>query len=406
MACSLFSRYHPLRLIGCFSILACSYLQAENWPHWRGPQYNGISNEKLIPAGTQSVKFKTLWKAEAGIGFSSFSVVQNRVYTMGNKDNVDTISCFDAKTGEVIWQHSYPCELDPLYYEGGPGSTPTVFNGIVFTLSKKGHIFALKSDSGEVIWSRDLVKDYGFKLPEWSFAASPFIDGDHVLLNVGDCGVSLNLKDGKTHWRSNTDTAGYATPVPFGNGQVLMFRAKEVSALITETGKTLWDTEWESSRDVNAADPLVKGKQFLVSSATGTALYEASQDGENPPQQIWKTRMSSYFNPGVRVGDYVYGIDGTTHRPTKFVCIEWNTGKERWSEPGFGSGGLVVADDLLVICDKGEIIIARANPDEFELLGRETVLQGKCWTAPVVANGWIYARNAAGTVVCVEVTAE
>ena len=86
--------------------------------------------------------------------------------------------------GRVLWKHAYDCPLDPLYYEGGPGSTPTIFNGSVYTLSKKGHAFRLDLKTGKVIWSRDLVKEHGFKLPEWSFAGSPFIYKELVVLSV------------------------------------------------------------------------------------------------------------------------------------------------------------------------------------------------------------------------------
>ena len=55
---------------------------------------------------------------------------------MGNEDEKDSVWCLDAGTGETIWQHAYDCELDPLYYEGGPGGTPTVDGDVVYTLSK------------------------------------------------------------------------------------------------------------------------------------------------------------------------------------------------------------------------------------------------------------------------------
>jgi outer membrane protein assembly factor BamB len=377
-----------------------------DWPQWRGTNYDGVRKQPLVSKDCKSVRLTKVWEAEAGVGFSSLAVSDGRVFTMGNRDNRDTVWCYNAQTGVVLWKHSYPCALDALYYEGGPGGTPTVVQEAVYTLSKKGHAFALDRTTGKVLWQRDLVADYGFALPEWSFAASPVISGDLVILNVGDSGVALRKGTGATAWRSGTAASGYATPVPLDSDTVAVFRAQAVSAVKTSDGKHLWDVAWKSSRDVNAADPLVHGGHLLVSSSSGTALLGPATTESEVPKEVWKTRFRSYFNAPVRIGDFVYGIDGTTHRPTRLVCFEWATGKERWAEQGFGSGGLVGAGDVLVICDKGEIIITRASPEGFMPLARETVLTGKCWTAPAVAGNRVYARNAAGNVVCLDVAEE
>jgi outer membrane protein assembly factor BamB len=111
--------------------------------------------------------------------------------------------------------------------------------------------------------------------------------------------------------------------------------------------------------------------------------------------------MRNYFNPAVLSGGHLYAIDGTTHRPTTLTCLEWATGRVRWSEPGFGSGGLIAADGRLIVFDKGQLSLVRAAPDSFQLLARAQVLGGKCWTAPVLSHGRIYVRNAAGDLACV-----
>src|ERR1017187_2933899 len=108
-------------------------LTAGDWPQWRGPDRNGISSEK-VSAVWPAEGPKVLWQASVGTGFSSLSVSQGRVYTMGNTTNQDTIWCFDANTGKPLWHHSYAAQLSPQWYEGGPASTPTVDGGRVFTI--------------------------------------------------------------------------------------------------------------------------------------------------------------------------------------------------------------------------------------------------------------------------------
>jgi len=304
-----------------------------------------------------------------------------------------------AANGRVLWKHTYDCPLDPLYYEGGPGSTPTIFNGAVYSLSKKGHVFCLNLQTGKVIWKRDLVRDHDFKLPEWSFAGSPFIYQDSIILSVGRQAVALSLKDGVTQWMPSKETAGYATMVPFKEDEHLYLSAKSLMGISLKNGAPKWTYPWKSSRDVNAADPVALGnQQLLVSSSIGTSLLDLSS-GE--PIEQWKQRnLRWYFNPGVVIGEHVYSIHGTTHRPTELVCTELKTGKTIWSEEGYGSGGLMAAGNDVIVFDKGTLTIFEASPEAFNLRLRQTVMKGKCWTSPVLANGRIYCRNATGTLAC------
>jgi hypothetical protein len=124
----------------------------------------------------------------------------------------------------------------------------------------------------------------------------------------------------------------------------------------------------------------------------------------NQARVIWNkpNLMRNYFNPSVLLGDFLYGIDGTTHRPTALACVDFKTGGLKWSQPNFGSGALIAADGKLIILDKGELIIANATPEKYQERARAQVLGGKCWTAPVLANGRLYCRNAAGDLVCLQ----
>jgi len=384
-------------------------LPAADWPNWRGPDYNGISLETIpenLPA-TLPIK----WRTNVGIGFSTVSVVGERVLTMGNRTigetETDTVWCLNATSGKVLWEHSYACALDPLYYEGGPGGTPTIHEGSVYTLSKKGHAFRLDLETGKVIWSRDLVKDHGFELPEWSFAGSVFVDGDRLLLNVGRGGLALARETGKTLWMPSTETSGYATVVPYPSGgpkaNRLLFSAKGLIAFDPVTGQATSEHPLRTSRDVNAADPIVMGKRIIVSSASGAAMIEPRADGSGA-EMIWEQKdMKWYFNPGVLLGDYLYSIHGTTHRPTELMCLDARTGEIKWTVPGFGSGGVMAAGNTVIVFDNEILTLFDADPTGYKPRHTQKILEGKCWTSPVLANGRIYCRNAAGDLACVEV---
>ena len=371
-----------------------------DWPNWRGPKFDGISTEQLPREFPKALPIA--WTTEVGTGFSTVSVKDGKLVTIGNAKGKDTVWCLNATDGRVLWKHTYDCALDPRYYEGGPGSTPTIFGGSVYSLSKKGHAFRLDLETGKVVWGRDLVKDHGFKLPEWSFAGSPFIYQDTVVFSVGRQGVALSLKDGKTRWMPSKETAGYATMVPFRKDEHLYFSAKSLMGISLKNGAAKWSYPWKTSRDVNAADPIALGKnQLLVSSSIGTSLLDLSSG--NPVEQ-WKQRnLRWYFNPGVVIGGHVYSIHGTTHRPTELVCTEIKTNKTLWSEEGYGSGGLIAAGKDIIVFDKGTLTIFEASPEKFKLRLRQKVMKGKCWTSPVFANGRIYCRNATGTLTCLSI---
>jgi outer membrane protein assembly factor BamB len=378
---------------------------SEDWPFWRGPDHNGITREDL-PADLPD-ELSVLWTQEVGIGFSSFAVAGDRVLTMGNEEEKDSVWCLDAGTGGTIWQHTYDCELDPLYYEGGPGGTPTVDGDAVYTLSKKGHVFRLDLETGEVVWSRDLLADHELALPEWSLAASPFVDGDRLILNAGRGGIALSKENGETLWLPSQETSGYSTVVPFPVGEMtrhLLFSAKSLSAINSEDGSVYWDFPWKSSRDVNAADPIVVGERLVVSSSAGTKMLQTFPD-DRVPEIVWEQHdMKWYFNPGVLIDGHLYSLHGTTHRPTELMCTNVKTGEIVWVEEGYGSGGLVATEDHVIVFDLGKLTIFAATSEGFDPLIQQEIMGGKCWTAPVFAHGRIFCRNADGKVTAVGTT--
>jgi len=100
----------------------------------------------------------------------------------------------------------------------------------------------------------------------------------------------------------------------------------------------------------------------------------------------------------------LYGVDGPVMGPATLKCLEFATGNEKWSFKGLGGGALMLADrKIIMLGDKGELVVADASPQGFNPISRAQVLGGKCWTVPTLANGRIYCRNAKGDLVCLDV---
>ncbi len=144
------------RLIIIAVILTYVQAGAADWPGWRGAARNGISSETDLNWHWPPEGPKVLWKGSVGTGFSCVTLAAGRAYTLGNRENVDTVFCLDAETGSELWRHSYPCRLDPKAYEGGPMATPAVDGDRVYTISKFGHCLCLNAQTGAVIWSAQL----------------------------------------------------------------------------------------------------------------------------------------------------------------------------------------------------------------------------------------------------------
>ena len=376
---------------------------AADWPQWRGASRNGISSER-VNATWPAAGPKVLWRASVGTGFSSISVSQGRAYTLGNAANQDTVWCFDAVSGKELWKYSYSSQLGPQYYEGGPGSTPTVESNQVFTISKWGDVFCLDAAKGTVLWQRDLRKD-GLKPNRWGFAGSPLLWHDLVILNAGTAGTALDRVTGRLVWSNGTNTAGYASPTLFSQGGrevVLIFAAKHLVGLDPRTGRELWRQFWETGWDTNNTDPTTQRDRIFISSfSRGCALLSVAH---GQPEVIYDSKvLHNHLSPGILLGDYLYAFNGEAKQETDFRCIHLPSGELKWTrkDPGFGSL-ICAAGQLVVLSEKGELLLAEASPTEFRPLARAQVLSGLCWTPPALANGLLYLRNAKGELRCLD----
>src|SRR4051794_15838250 len=151
--------------------------RGDDWPNYRGPHHDGVSAEAgwstQWPAGGPAV----LWKANVGVGFSSFAIVGQRAYTAGNANNTDTVYCLDVDSGKVVWKHSYASDLGDKFFEGGPTSTPTVDGDRVYWLGRGGDLFCLDAASGKVVWSKNIHDETHIRVPRWGVAGSPLVAG-------------------------------------------------------------------------------------------------------------------------------------------------------------------------------------------------------------------------------------
>jgi outer membrane protein assembly factor BamB len=387
-------------------LLFAARITAGDWTHYRGPGRDGIALE-ACPLPARGGIFREVWRARVGVGTSSSTVAGNRLYTVGHSAGQEIVQCLDTASGKQIWKFSHPVSLDPNLFEGGSRSTPTITKEGVYVLSHEGHLHCLNPESGAVVWERHLVRDFGGRKPEWGFSGAPLVDGDHLIV---DCGgpaastVALNRLTGQPVWRSGTEAAGYASPVILPLEPVpalVLFKAGGLFGCNPEDGRVLWSFPWETSYQINAATPVrVGSNKILISSGynTGAALVSVV-DGK--ASQVWRNKnLRCHINSPVIWGDAVFGIDGNTGGGN-LVCLNPNTGEKRWEEKSVKGGALIAAGGaLIIVSEKGDLVVAEASSQGFRQLHRQPVLKSRTWAQPVLAHGRIYVRDNVGNLSC------
>ena len=379
---------------------------AAAWPNWMGPKYDGVSKETGWLADWPDGGLPVSWTKQIGIGFSSVSIAVGRLYTMGHVDGKEHVYALNVKTGEKIWTHSYDCQLVDNLHEGGPGATPTVDGDLVYTVGREGQLFCFQADDGSIVWSKELQRDLDVYLPEWGFTSSPYILGDQLILEAGRV-VSYNKRTGSKNWQTDRHSAGYGSAISFKHdGEVLLATLDCAGLRIVhaEDGREIAFQEWDSPFETNSTTPIIHNGLIYISSGYGKGCGLFRLKKVQLENVYTSRRMRNHFNNSILQDGYLYGFDGNSNlgRVVRLTCMDFNTGEVAWAERGMGCGSLMIADrKLLILSEDGELILAKASPKGFEVVARSPFLEGRCWTVPVLLDGHVYGRNAAGDLVCV-----
>lgn len=372
---------------------------AQDWPQWLGPDRNGISAETGLFGAELS--FAEAWRVPAGKGFSSLSIVGERVYTMYVHNRTEYAVCLDAGNGDVLWRTRTGRNFVEPQGGDGPRSTPTVADGMVYVLSAQGTFYALDSQTGDPQWRHDLVREFGAQMPRWGFCASPLIAGDLVLLEAGGAGghslIAFDKTSGELAWATGDDKLSYSSPIAATIGQTpqaVFFTSYGLVAVAPQRGQVLWKHPWPTRPDVNAATPVfIPPKRFFISSGygTGCAIVQVdSIDGDYQAEIVWRNReMKNHFATSIYYQGHLYGFDNSILK-----CLNAVNGVEKWKTRGYGKGSLILADGHLVILgEKGNLGLAPATPTGFVEKANIRVFRSKCWTVPALAAGRLYLRD-------------
>jgi outer membrane protein assembly factor BamB len=407
------TRTHLTTVLGL--ALATAASAATDWATFRGPAGNGIV--PALPDAKWSLK--EVWKSPTNLGYSSFAVASGKAYTLvtGETDGNtgEMLTCLDEKTGKTLW--SKPLSVIAKYDGGGDAgapdnkggdgsrSTPVIDSGKVYVIDSMLGVFCFDAASGDKVWSHDVMKENAGVQIKWHNAASPLIDGDVLMLAGGGAGqalIGLDKNTGKVLWKGEDDKMTHATPILadiLGVHQAIFFTQTGLVGVNPQKGDVLWRAEFPYKVST-AASPVVFEDIVYCSAGygVGAGAFKLAKNGSNlEATQIWR-RENQCFNhwstPVVKDG-YLYGMFSfKEYGAGPLACVDIRTGEDKWAEKGFGPGQVILAGDkIIATSDKGEIVVAEANPEKYKEVARKDVLDGKVWSYPILANGKIFARS-------------
>lgn len=373
-----------------------------DWPGFRGAARNGQATGVTFSTDWATTPPKALWRRPVGPAWSSFCVVGDYAFTQEQRGGEESVVCYRADTGDEVWVNGVAARYESTTGDG-PRATPTFDQGKLYTLGATGILLCLDATNGQTLWKRELTADTGAGVPGWGYSNSPLVVKDLVIVCAGGGNgkslIAYHTATGEPAWTAGNQGSGYSSVQPASLGgvyQVLLGSNFGLQAFAPDTGAMLWEHEWRAKGNPRCVQPLLVGDDSVVlGSPEGTGIRRVSvrqTEGAWTAQERWTTKsMRPYFNDSVYHKGYCFGFDGN-----RLTCLDAETGERRWSGSRCGGQVLLLTDMdmLLVLAEKGDVMLVRAMPEGPTEVARFKALTGKTWNHPVVAHGRLLVRNA------------
>lgn len=383
--------------------------RAADWPQWRGPNRDGVCTETGLLQSWPSGGPKMVWTTTGlGAGYSTVSVVGDRIFTSGETASSSSVICLDARTGKQVWTAKLGKPGAPGWGGfAGPRATPTYDDGRLYTVDQWGSLVCHDAASGKEIWRKEYTMDFGGNRPEWGFSESPLVDGQKVIVTPGGpkgAIVALNKKTGAVLWQSRefTDPAHYSSIViaaHAGTKQYVQLTPAHVAGFDPEKGSLLWQAP-RVGRTAVIPTPVCDGDFVFVTSGYGAGcnLFKVSREGQSlKATEVYANKNIVNHHGGVvKVDKYIYG-----HSDGKgWTCLDFESGEVKWQEKSnLGKGAVLAVGKQLILRQEdkaGTLVLIDATPDGWKEHGRfdqPERSKKNSWPHPVVADGKLYIRD-------------
>ena len=420
---------HSIALLAALSLVASLglvslglYAQegSAEWRQWGGPNGNFIVEASGLADSWPEDGPPVIWSRPLGAGHSSIIVGDGRLFTMyrvaygeGGEapwDLNETVIAMDAERGETLWEYSYPSMVQDFGQGAGPHATPLLVGDRLFTSGTNKELHALDAATGELLWSHDLVEDFGAppllirSMIKPGYGCSPFAYADMIICQVGGPGQSVmafRQSDGSVVWTSGDFLVSHASAGVIGvdgQEQLVIFAGQAVHGLDPDTGEILWAHAHDAGNDFNFQIPLWGDNHVLFLSsgyiAGSRAIRLTRQGGKTDVEQLWyDPRLRFTFLNPIRIGDFVYGTSGQSATGI-MTATHVASGETAWRERGFSRATMIHADGKVFILEEdGDLTLATFSPSGMTVLAQAGVFDTRAWTVPTLVGTTLYARD-------------
>ena len=430
--------WSSLVLIGCF--FASTAIIANDWPQWRGADRLATWTEDGIVDELPN-ELKITWRVPVRSGYSGPAVADGRVFVTDweedpesrTVDGTERLVVLDEQTGELLWTHEWSTSYRMLMfsYAVGPRATPTVDGNRVYVVGAAGRLLCLNVETGDLLWEKDYIADYGTSVPTWGVASAPLVDGDRLITLVGGepdaLVMAFDKYTGREIWRAIevTSEMGYGQPVIYEAGgarQLIVWHPTALTSLNPETGAVYWNEPWEVRESVSVATPARGGDYLLVSQFYRGAMMRRLNTDRPDASVVWQGSgrdslpdqtdgLPAMITTPLVVGDYVYGVGSYG----ELRGLDARTGERLWMSeemtPQARWGGASIVQHgarYFVHNDAGDLIIAQFTPTGYVEHSRTRLIEPTTsagygpgrffdrvvsWAHPAFANRHVVQRN-------------
>jgi len=395
------------------------------------PQFLGPNRDLSVPWFNLAQKARAqdcevVWRREVGPGWSGFAAVDGLAFTMEQHGPMETVSAYRIADGRLAWFHETPGRHADPAGGVGPRSTPTFHDNRLYTLGAIGNLSCFQANTGDLLWQLDLTTE--FQIPvavnqpnsaerrdveqsnlNWGRAASPLIVGDLVVVPVGGATgqpqVSLAAFDrltGQQRWTGGQRPISYGSPTLLtllGQPQIVLTTEADVCGFDPQDGRELWSHSrpGRSSGDANTSQPLAIGDDQLLLTkeySLGGKMIRLTRSEEG----VWSTRslwqnarvLKTKLTIAAVRDNHAYAISGGI-----LECVELTTGSRAWRGERTKHGQLLLTrDHLLVMSEDGVLSVVAADPREYRpLFNLPGVLSGRCWNTLCLYDDLLLVRS-------------
>ena len=371
-----------------------------SYPQFLGPNRDGRLSGPLLDTNWDTTPPHVVWRRPAGAGWAGFAVVGSAAITLEQVGEDEQVSCYDAGTGDLVWKYAYPAHYNTPIGGEGPRTTPTIVSNRVYTMGATGWLNCLDLTTGSNYWKVDVTAAAGASILEWGVSCSPLVSNGLVIVSPGGPSghsvMAFDAQSGRVAWSAGDSRSSYGSPSLVelaGQPQILIQNSRSLASHDPKTGAVLWERPWGIGYPLVAMPIVVDTNRVIFAAGynVGAELFEIVRAGDSVnPRSVWRSvRLKPKFSNPVLKSGYIYGLDDGM-----LACIDVRDGALRWKGERYGHGQcLLVGDRLLLMTERGELVLMVPTPDGPGKAQSFAVFSGKTWNPISLSGNRVYART-------------